>query len=456
MAGLRLNDLQDLSIDRRAQILAQFDDEELELLLHDWRGFMARPNQLMPAGDWRVWYLDMGRGAGKTRSAGEGVREWVKQGRSHIALVAADAADARSVMVEGRSGMLNVCWHYDRTHSGQWLGVPSYNPSKKQLTWANGAVAKIYSGEDPEELRGPEHSCAWVDELAKYQYPQKTMDNLDFSLRVGMSPQKIISTTPQPLKLLRDLKKRPTTVLSFASTFDNAACLPDAFIDEMRERFDGTRLGRQELYAEMLDDVPGALWQQRWFDRDRVAQPPKLKKIAVAVDPNGSSRPGSDECGITAGGVCDNGHGYLLADASMTGTPAAWAKRVITVAEWAKADVIVAEKTYGGEMVGQTIRAADPSERFKIELVDATTSKVDRANPISALYEKGRIHHVGLFPILEEQMAGFHADWNRKKDGSPDRLDSVVHLWRKLLPMLARPEGSFDRERFAETGRVAA
>lgn len=460
LGGARLAELQALPIETRRSILGAFTDFELECLLFDWRGFMARPEQLMPAGlDWFIWYLDMGRGAGKTRSAAEGVREWVRQGKTDIALIGADSKDARDVMIEGRSGMKAVCWNRDRTVSGQYLGVPSYNPSLKRLTWANGAQAFLYSGEDPEELRGPEHACGWVDELGKYQYPQELWDQFMFGLRAGPRPQVIVSTTPRPLKLLRDMKKRPDARRAYASTFDNAANLPESFIAELHDKYDGTRIGRQELYAEHLEDVPGALWQQSWLDRDRIKPDalPELKRVAVAVDPPGSATEGSDEAGIVAGGVCRRGHGYLIADASGVMSPRQWGRKAIRLAERVQADCIVAEKNFGGDMVKDVIesclREDGSPERFRVKLIHSSRGKVIRADPVSAIYEQGKVHHVGEHKRLEEQMCEFTYDWDRNRDGSPDRLDANVHLWNELFGLVLNGELTQERASVAETVR---
>ena len=276
--------------------------------MHDWR-FFARPSQLPPDGDWQTWLILAGRGFGKTRTGSEWVREQVRQGVSRIALVAPTASDARDVMVEGESGLLSVCWAGDRTYAGEIVGRPSYEPSKRRLTWANGAMATLFSAEEPERLRGPQHEVMWADELAAWKYLRETWDMAMFGLRLGTRPRICITTTPKPLPVLREIVKDPRTVITRGSTFDNAQNLAPAFLQAIRDKYEGTRLGRQELNAEVLDDVPGALFTREMIDKALVRAAPDLVRVVVAVDPSGTKGESDkgDSIGIVVAGKGTDG-----------------------------------------------------------------------------------------------------------------------------------------------------
>jgi len=410
--------------------LAGLTPEEAALLEHDWE-LWARPQQLPPPGDWRVWLLLAGRGFGKTRSGAEWVRMRVELGLARrVALVAPTAADARDVMVEGESGLVACAPKHFR---------PRFEPSKRRLTWPNGAVATCFSAEEPERLRGPQHDAAWCDELAAWRY-EAAWDMLMLGLRLGADPRCVVTTTPKPVRLVRSLLASDTVAVTRGATRENAANLAPSFLDAIVRRYDGTRLGRQELEAELLEDVPGALWHRAMFEREgaRVAAAPALARIVVAIDPAATSGEGADETGIIAAGIAPDGAAYVLEDLSGRMAPHEWAARAIGAYRALGAERIVAEVNNGGDMVEATLRAVDDGVAFKS--VRAARGKATRAEPVAALYEQGRVHHVGAFPALEDQMCGFSADFDRAAAGySPDRLDALV--WALSELMLARPDG---------------
>ncbi|MEO6378435.1 MAG: terminase family protein, partial [Caulobacteraceae bacterium] len=278
VSDLRLSSLAKLPPKRLAKVLARLNAHQCEQLLHDWR-FVARPEQVAPEGDWQVWAYIAGRGAGKTRSGAEWVREQVGRGYRRIALIAPTAADARDVMIEGESGLLSVCWAYDLDHHGQPTGRPHYEPSKRRVTWANGAVATAYSADEPDRLRGPQHDAGWADELAAWKYAQDAWDMFMFGLRLGDHPQAMVTTTPRPIPVIRQMVAAPSTVVTRGSTYSNRANLAPAFLDKIITRYEGTRLGRQELLGEIVDDVPGALFTREMIDAARQdAAPPDLQR----------------------------------------------------------------------------------------------------------------------------------------------------------------------------------
>jgi predicted phage terminase large subunit-like protein len=385
----------------------------------------ARPNQLPPPGDWwQIWLLLAGRGFGKTRTLAEWVCEQVGSGAGRIALVAATAADARDVLVEGESGILAVAPSWCR---------PVYEPSKRRLTWPNGGIATTFSAEEPERLRGPQHDAAVCDELGAWSRPD-TWDMLQFGLRLGRNPRCLVATTPRPTKLIGELLAREghDVVVTRGSTYENRANLAPGFLNQIVRKYEGTRLGRQELNAELLEDTPGALWNHGLIEAARVGTVPELIRVVVAIDPAATSGEDADETGIIVVGKGANGHGYVLADCSGRYSPTEWAKSAIAAYRSHQADRIVAEVNNGGEMVEATIRMVDPSVAFTA--VRASRGKVTRAEPISALYEQGRMHHVGAFPQLEDQMTNFTSDFDRTASGySPDRVDALVWAATDLL-----------------------
>ena len=388
--------------------------------------FHARPKQRAPAGDWLTWLILSGRGFGKTRTGAEWVKENVcgttPLGRGKcgfVALIAETAGDAREVMIEGPSGLLAV-------HAPEFR--PDYEPSKRRITWKNGAVAGVFNATEPDQLRGPEHDLAWGDELAKWAYARETWDNLQFGLRQGFPPRCAITTTPRPIPLLREIVADPSTVITKGGTTENSDNLAPSFLHRVVTKYGGTRLGRQELNAEILDDVPGALWTRDKLEENRVREHPNLLRLVIAIDPSGGSTEGHAEVGIVAAGKGADSHAYVLRDVSERLAPERWARRAVQLYHELKADRIVAEKNFGGDMVDYTIRTIDPE--VPVRLVSASRGKQLRAEPVSALDEQGRIHHVGTFPTLEDQLCSWVPD---SGDPSPDRLDARVWAITELM-----------------------
>ena len=400
------------------------DDADFRIgAVADW-SLWARPAQLAPDGGWRIWLILAGRGFGKTRTGAEWVRQQVENGSARrIALVGATAADVRDTMVEGESGLLRA---FPDGHR------PKYEPSKRRITFSNGATATTYSADEPDRLRGPNHDLAWADEVAAWRY-EEAWDQLMFGLRIGDRPRVVATTTPRPTRLIRDLVDRADCAVTRGSTWDNSANLAPAFLAEMRRRYEGTRLGRQELEAELLMDADGALWNRDDLDSYRVTKTPTLRRIVVAIDPAVSNNIDSDETGIVVAGIDDTGHGYVLEDRSMKGSPNEWAAAAVTGYNVHKADRIVAEANQGGDMITHTLRTVDAS--VPVKLVHASRGKRTRAEPIAAMYEQGRVHHVGSFPQLEDQLCIWTPD-----SASPDRLDALVWALTELMVNARQPE----------------
>jgi phage terminase large subunit-like protein len=427
----------DLEPDGREELYGQWTEDEARAFLYDWPTW-ARPEQLPPSGDWHIWVVRAGRGFGKTRAGAEWVRALVESGQGRrIALVAPTAADARDVMVEGQSGLLSVCPPWDR---------PTYEPSKRRLTWPNGAIATTYSADEPERLRGPQHDFAWVDEIGSWRYPS-AFDMLMFGLRLGSNPRCCITMTPRPTLLIKRLLKAPGTVETHGTTYDNAVNLAPTFLADIGRRYGGTRLGRQELAAELLEDVEGALWTYDLIERCRVGSLPagvSLHRIVVAVDPSGGDDEGHDEQGIVVVGKGSDDNGYVLADRSCRLSPDGWGRRAVQAYLDHNADAILCEANFGGDMVTHTIKTAadamaaegQSTRSVPVRMVHASRGKRLRAEPIAALYEQGRLAHVGAFPELESQMAG----WTPEQP-SPDRLDAMVWGFSDfmLMPEVGQP-----------------
>ena len=414
---------------QRAEIIGSLTDAQANDLLWDWKAW-ARSNQLAPEGDWLTWLVLAGRGFGKTRCGSEYVRSiacgatpLAPGSHRRIAIVAETSADARDVMVEGESGILSV-------HPRDFR--PVYEPSKRRLTWPNGAVATLYNAVEPDQLRGPQHDAAVCDELAKWRYARETWDQLQFGLRLGAQPRQVIMTTPRPIPVLKEIMASPSTIVTRGSTYDNAINLAPSFLTQVVRKYEGTRLGRQELSAEILDDVPGALWSRAVIDETRLRSHPQLMRVVVAIDPSGTggADDDGDSIGIVVAGKGVDGHGYVLADRTCKLSPDGWGKRAVTVYREFSADRIVAERNFGGAMVQHVIRTVDKSVAYK-EVV-ASRGKVARAEPVAALYEQKRVHHVGGFADLEDQMCSLTSD-GYIGEGSPDRADALVWAITELM-----------------------
>jgi phage terminase large subunit-like protein len=401
------------------RLLDGLDPLEAAVCLYEWR-FWARANQLPPAGGWQVWLLLAGRGFGKTRTGAEWIRAEIESGRRRrLALVGPTERDVRKVMVEGESGILAV--------SPPWF-APRYEPSKAQLTWPNGARADLYSAEKPDRLRGPNHDGAWADELAAWAALDETWSNLEMTLRSGPDPRRVVTTTPRPRPLLRDLLADPATALVHGTTYDNAANLAPGFLQRLVRKYQGTRLGRQELTAELLNEAEGALWQRAAIESARRAAAPQFKRVVVAIDPAVSSGEGAAETGIIVAALGSDGHGYILADLSGRYSPEGWATAAIAAYRAYGADRVIGEVNNGGDMIGATLRAVDSTVAFRA--VHASRGKRTRAEPVAALYEQGRVHHVGAFPKLEDQMTAWEPGGDQP---SPDRLDAAVWGLSELM-----------------------
>lgn len=416
----------------RREILAELSEAELAALEYDWR-FWARPEQVAPGGEWLTWVINAGRGFGKTRAGAEWIREQVEGGRRRIALVGETYKDLVEVMCFGDSGLASV---FPEHQKPKIVANPNV-----QVTFHTGAIALGYNATQPAQLRGPQFDAAWCDELAKWRYARETWDMLQFGLRLGDRPQALVTTTPRPIAVLKEIMADPATVVTRGSTFDNAGNLAPSFLRQIKTRYAGTRLGRQELEAEILDDLPGALWTRAMFDDARRDAAPDMRRIVVAVDPSGTSGDDDgDDIGIVVAGVGIDGRGYVLADRTCKLSPNAWARRAVAAYHEFKADRIVAERNYGGAMVEATIRTADRGVSYK-EVV-ASRGKVVRAEPIAALYEQGRISHIGSFPELEDQLCQFGPD-GHVGEGSPDRADALVWALTELMLERGAPKAAF-------------
>jgi phage terminase large subunit-like protein len=391
-----------------------------------WRA-RARKEQIAPLGEWRIWLLLAGRGFGKTIAGANWVHELVQSGKyGRIAMVAPTAADARDTMIEGVSGILETAPNWNR---------PVYEPSKRKLTWPNGAVATAFSSEEPERLRGPGHDAAWSDEAAAWNDAQATWDQLQFTLRHGSDPRICVTTTPKPIALIKQLvaQEGKGVIITRGSTFDNAANLAPSFLDAIRARYENTRLGKQELHAALLLDVQGSLWPRDLLDRANGSwKIPDMKRVVVAVDPSGTrgAEDSGDSIGIIVAGLGTDGLGYVLADRTCKLSPDGWARVVVNAYREFKADRIIGERNFGGALIEHTIRTVDRNVAYKE--VTASRGKIARAEPISALYEQSKIRHAGSFVELEDQLAAMTGD-GYVGDGSPDRADALVWALTELM-----------------------
>ena len=411
----------------RLNQLSRLSEEERREFSHHWR-LWARDEQVSPVGDWRLWLIMAGRGFGKTRAGAEWAREIADADpEARIALIAASLGEARAVMVEGESGLLAIC------PPGH---MPGFEPSLRRLTWPNGAQATLYSAGEPESLRGPQHSHAWCDELAKWDNVHgkagKAWDNLLFGLRLGERPRALVTTTPRAVPLLQRLLAEDDVAVCQGRTEDNSEHLPARFIRDIRRTFGKSLLGRQELDGELIEDLPGALWTRGMLEecREAAASSPPAR-VVVGVDPPASS--GGDACGIIVVALGEDGIARVLADASVTKpSPERWAKAAAQAARIWKADRVIAEANQGGAMVGSVLRAAEIS--LPLKLVHASRGKVARAEPVAALYEAGRVRHAGTFPVLEDELCGLIQGGAYEGPGrSPDRADALVWALSELM-----------------------
>lgn len=396
--------------------------------------FWALPHQLPPEGHWRTWVILGGRGAGKTRAGAEWVRAEVEGARPldpgksrRVALVGETYDQVRDVMVFGESGIL-ACSPADRK--------PEWQATRRQLVWPNGATAKCYSANDPEALRGPQFDAAWADELAKWPKAEVTWDMLQFALRLGKEPRQVVTTTPRSDSILRQIIDASSTVMTTAPTEANRAYLAASFLEEIRSRYAGTRLGRQELDGVLLDDVEGALWTSSGIEVNRVDKVPPLDRIVVAVDPPVTGHKGSDDCGIIVAGLVATGDprtwkAYVLEDATVSArTPLQWAEAAVEAARRHEAERVVAEVNQGGDLVETVLRQLDDVLPYRA--VRATRGKAVRAEPVAALYEQGRVKHVRGLGELEDQMCQM-TNHGFKGSGSPDRVDALVWALTELM-----------------------
>lgn len=392
------------------------------LLSLPWE-LLRRREQTPPEGDWLTWLILAGRGWGKTRTGAEWVQEnsnrygrWILAGRT--------SGDLRDIMIEGESGILRIARDGNR---------PNYEPSKRRLVWPSGAVAALRSADEPEGFRGLQAEAVWADELAAWEYPE-AWDQLQLGVRLGSRPRQVVTTTPRPTRIVRELLADEGTVATRGSTYDNRANLAPAFFRQIVSRYEGTRLGRQELYAEILDDIPGALWTR---DLIRTMVPPRilrhgtpeldLARVVVAIDPAVTHGEDSDETGIVVAGVDVGGRGHVLADRTCRLSPDGWARRAVAAYRDFSADRVVAEVNNGGDMVESVLRAVDPSIPYTA--VHASRGKRVRAEPVAALYEQGKVTHAEVFPELEDQLCTYTPE----SGDSPDRLDALVWAITHLM-----------------------
>ena len=384
----------------------------------------ARVHQSPQFDDWLIWLLLGGRGSGKTRTGAEWVREQVAyHGKSHIALVAPTFNDAREVMLEGESGLLHIGYPSER---------PTFASSRRRLEWPNGAVGHIFTAEEPDGLRGPQFDAAWADEFCSWAYPEDTLSNLRLALRLGETPQLVITTTPRPIPALKKLMTAKGVLISRGRTADNADNLAPTFLAAMQDAYGGTRLGRQELGGEFIEDLDGALWTRAMLEAAYTEERPDCSKIILAIDPPVTSGEWSDACGLIVAGRAGEGRNakaYILYDGTVQGrSPEGWARRAIELAQEWDVDYILAETNQGGELVTSILRMFDP--HMAIRSVHASRSKTARAEPVALLYEQGRVSHCGRFTALEDELAMIGTESLTR---SPDRGDALVWAVSELL-----------------------
>jgi len=406
-----------LPVEKKMEFVKTLTDAEALQLKHLWEAW-ARDNQLSPLGRWTVWLNMGGRGSGKTRAGAEWVRK-KKETTPFLHLIGRTAADVRDVMVEGESGIMAISPPWDK---------PEYQRSKRRLVWKNGAQAITFSADEPESLRGPQCGGMWCDEPGAWRFATEAWDNASLGCRLGMSPQSCLTTTPRVTKLIKRLVASSTTKVSRSTVYENRANLAGEFFTEIVSRYEGTRFARQELEGLLIEDNEDALWhRESMLEAFRVTHAPDLVRIVVGVDPATTSEEGSAETGIIVAGMAENGHGYVLDDRSVHGSPKEWAEGAVAAYYTFFSDRIVGESNNGGDLVERNIRTVDGGENVSYRKVNASRGKFIRAEPIASLYEQGRIHHVGTFPELEDQMC----QWT-PGEKSPDRLDALVWAFTEL------------------------
>ena len=438
-----------LDLEVQREVFRHMTKQEMVEFPYAWRKWWARPNQLAPPGEWSNWLVMAGRFFGKTRCGAEWIRERVDAGKArYIAIVGATGDDANYVMVNGPAGIISI-------------SPPKKAPEfiKGQLVWPNGATATLFSANEPARLRGPQHDTAWADELGVWRYPE-AFSNLELGMRLGTDPRVLITTTPRPTALMKDIIARPDTVVTRGTSYDNRANVA-AQIFRRILRYEGTRLGLQELEGRLLEDIPGALWTHDLIEGTRRKQEELVwtsagrivgfSRVVIAIDPAVSSGEQSDETGIIVAGSDHQNHAFILADESGRYAPDEWAARVKRLYETWMADLVVGEANNGGDMIEAVLRMAAPTISYKS--VKATRGKYIRAEPVSQLYHQRRVHHVGAFPDLEEQMCSFtpdSADRDKRSQSrrsfegdlsaSPDRVDALVWALTDLLVETEEPD----------------
>jgi phage terminase large subunit-like protein len=408
-----------LPADERNAFIKSLTKPQLRYLPYAWFDFWARPKQFFPSleDDWHTLLICAGRGFGKTRSGAEDVRYLISEKNYRwISIVGRTAADVRDVMIEGQSGLLSVFPPHQRPH---------YEPSKRRITFHTGAIGTTFSADEPDQMRGPQSDLAWCDELAAWRYAE-SWDQVNFGNRLGDRPIKIVTTTPRPTLIMRELIGDHQVIKVTGSTYENARNLAPSALAYLKKKYEGTTLGQQELDAKLLTDTPGALWKRRVIDALRVIEPPPMKRIVVAIDPSATSHEDSSETGIIVAGLGINDHGYVLEDVTLRGSPTEWATQAIAAYHKYTADRIIAEVNNGGDMVETVIRSVNKSVSFS--QVRASRGKATRAEPVSALYEQGLVHHLGAFAELEDQMVTWVTG-----EKSPDRMDALVWAISELM-----------------------
>lgn len=435
-----------------AKFLNWFDKRTFDKIMADWE-FLARDEQLPPTDNYKFWLYMAGRGSGKTRTGAEWTKDLIRRGYNRGGLIAPTAADVRDVMVEGESGLLAICNDWDRDYNGNLMGRPIYEPSKRRITWENGAMVTTYSADEPERLRGPQHSFLWMDELAAWRR-MDTFDQAMFGLRLGKSPKVFISTTPKPKPLVKKLYARAINVadtevvMTTGSSERNSVNLAPGVIEELRDMYAGSQLGRQELDGVLLEELEGALWSRKMIDAHRLAVMPTLldkdfyfTRIVVGVDPATTDKENSDETGIVVVALGVDKHGYVLADYSGKYSPKGWGDKVAWAVKHWQADMVVAEVNQGGDMVKHVLHSADAS--LMIKMVHASRGKMARAEPVAQKYEQGKVHHVGR-PVLDadglkieghlDNLEDQMCTWERLSASySPDRIDALVWALTELM-----------------------